>query len=67
MKKIPIDTAKDIAYDFDYDQVVVVARKVDGGEWVTSFGKSKASCLVAARMAQHIQAVVKKTTKGDTK
>jgi hypothetical protein len=49
---IPISAAKRIANDYGYDQVVIVARKVDpnGGEHVTTYGIDKANCEVAARI-----------------
>ncbi|WP_282046344.1 hypothetical protein [Roseibium album] len=52
MKPIPISAAEKIAKTYDYDQVVVVARKVgdDGGEHVTTYGVDTAHCEVAARI-----------------
>lgn len=57
MKKIPIRAAKHIAEVYDYDQVVIIARKVDcgqtvtgGGEHVTTYGVNPAHCEVAARI-----------------
>lgn len=50
MKPIPVSAGKRIADEFDYDQVVIVARKVGGGEHVTSYGIDKAHCDVAAKM-----------------
>ena len=40
MKRIPIKAAKEIAKIYDYDQVLIIARKVGdkGGEHVTSYG-----------------------------
>ena len=39
MKPIPIVSARDIAEQYGYDQVVVIARRVgdDGGEHVTTY------------------------------
>jgi hypothetical protein len=51
MKHISIKAAKDIAERFGFDQVVIVARKVGGGEHVVSYGIDKANCDVAARIA----------------
>lgn len=42
MKSIPISAARRIAEDYGYDQVVIVARKVDGGEHCTTYGVNKA-------------------------
>jgi hypothetical protein len=50
MTPIPISAAKRIAQDYDYDQVVIVARKVGGGEYCTTYGVGKANCDVAARI-----------------
>ena len=53
-KRIPISAAKRISEDYGYDQVVIVARKVgaDGQEWVTTYGRNKAHCSVAARIGE---------------
>ena len=50
MKPIPIAAARRIAEMYGYDQVVVVARKVDGNEHCTTYGVDKANCDVAARI-----------------
>jgi len=52
MTPIPISSAKRIALDYGYDQVVIVGRKVgaDGGEHCTTYGVDKANCDVAARI-----------------
>lgn len=57
MKPIPISAAKEIAENYDYDQVIVVARKVgdDGGEHVTTYGRSKAHCAVAAKAGNFLK------------
>ena len=47
---IPIEAGKRIAKSYGYDQVVIVARKVGGREYVTTYGVDKAHCDVAARM-----------------
>ena len=57
---IPISAAKKIAAYYDYDQVVIIARKVgsyeDGAhEQVTTYGKDKEHCKVAARMGDFIK------------
>ena len=42
MKPIPISAAKHIAEKYDYDQVIIIARKVgDGGEHCTTYGRDK--------------------------
>lgn len=50
MKPIPISAAKAIAAAYGYDQIVIVARKVDHGEHVTTYGVDPANCEVAARI-----------------
>jgi hypothetical protein len=50
MKPIPIAAAQRIAEAYGYDQVVIVARKVDGGEHCTTYGIDKVNCDVAARI-----------------
>lgn len=52
MTPIPIAAGERIALNYGYDQVVIVARKVGdgGGEHVTTYGRDKAHCDVAARM-----------------
>jgi hypothetical protein len=50
MKPIPISAGKRIADEYGYDQVVIVARKVGGGEHCTTYGVDKANCDVAARI-----------------
>ena len=57
MKPIPISAAKQIAENYGYDQIVVYARKVGdaGGEHMTTYGKTKEHCDVAARMATTLQ------------
>jgi hypothetical protein len=56
MRRIPISAAKRIAEEYDYDQVVVIARKVgeDGGEHCTTYGVDKANCAVAAQIGEYI-------------
>lgn len=55
MKPITIEAAKKIAKEFDYDQVVIIARKVGEGEHVTTYGVNKVHCDVAARMGDHLK------------
>ena len=53
MKRIPITAAKRIADEYGYDQVVIYARNHTdhtGGEHMTTYGKTKADCSVAAKM-----------------
>ena len=57
MKPIPISAAKLIAEKYEYDQVVVIARKVgsDGGEHVTTYGVDKTHCNVAAQTGDFLK------------
>lgn len=57
MKRIPINAAKHIADKWDYDQVVIIARKVGpgGGEHVTTYGKDKTHCAIAARIGDFLK------------
>lgn len=64
LKPIPIKAGREIAERYGYDQIVIIARKVDqpagagetakdavqGGEHVTTYGRDKAHCAVAAGM-----------------
>ena len=59
-KRIPIAAAQRIAEQYDYDQVVIIARKVGlheagGGEHVTTYGRDKANCRVAAHVGDFIK------------
>ncbi len=57
MKPIPISVAKRIAKEYGYDQVVIIARAVgaSGGEHVTTYGKDKANCDVAAHCGNFLK------------
>jgi len=60
MKPIPIGAAKKIAELYDYDQVVVIARKVgseseEHGEHVTTYGRNQEHCDVAARIGNFLK------------
>lgn len=57
MKPIPISAARKIAEAYGYDQVIVIARKVDpnGGEHCTTYGIDKANCDVAARCGDFLK------------
>lgn len=57
MRPIPISAARVVAKNFGYDQVVIIARKVGdgGGEHVTTWGRDKANCDVAARIGNFIK------------
>jgi hypothetical protein len=60
MKPIPIHAARHIAEYYGYDQVVIIARKVDqpdkpGGEHCTTYGRDEAHCAVAARCGDFLK------------
>lgn len=60
MKNIPIKAAQDIAKKYGYDQVIIIARKVGEspephGEHMTTYGKNKEHCNVAARCGSFLQ------------
>ncbi|WP_395026558.1 hypothetical protein [Comamonas odontotermitis] len=60
MLEIPISAAKEIADSYGYDQVVIIARRVGDdpdphGEHVTTYGRDKAHCGVAARVGNYIK------------
>ena len=55
MKPIPISAAEQIAKRYGYDQVVIIARRVGDdpepcGEHLTTYGRNKTHCDVAARI-----------------
>ncbi len=55
--RIPIQTAKEIAHKHDYDQVIILARRigVPGLEWVTTYGKNKVQCDAAAKIGDALR------------
>lgn len=57
MKRIPIVAARSIVEQYGYDQVVIIARKVGdpGGEHVTTYGRNRAHCDVAARIGDFLK------------
>lgn len=55
MKRIPIKAASHIAKTYDYDQVVIIARKVGKGEHVTTYGVNRAHCDSAAQQGRALQ------------
>jgi len=55
MKPIPISAAKRIADQYGYDQVIIVARRVGQGEHVTTYGKDRENCHVAAHIGNFLK------------
>ena len=56
-KPIPVSVAKEISKKYDYDQVIIIARKVGdgGGEHVTTYGKDELHCKVAAKCGDFLK------------
>jgi len=58
-KPIPISAARDIAERYDYDQVVIYARKIGeaglGGEHMTTYSRNPTHCSVASLIADRLQ------------
>lgn len=60
MWPIPIHVAENIAKTYGYDQVIIVARKVGEepephGEHVTTYGRNKEHCDVAANIGTYLK------------
>lgn len=64
MKPIPISEAKALAEKYGYDQVMIYAREVstsppgappDGGEHMTTYGKTRAHCRAIGQIAKFLQ------------
>lgn len=60
MKAIPISAAEQIAKQYGYDQVVIIARKVGDdpephGEHCTTYGINPEHCGIAARIGDFLK------------
>lgn len=57
MKRIPVKTAQGIAKQYGYDQVIIFARKTGngGGEHLTTYGKNRAHCSIAAHCGEYLK------------
>lgn len=60
MKPIPVSAAERIAKSYGYDQVVIIARRVGNdpdpnGEHVTTYGRNKEHCSIAARIGDFLK------------
>lgn len=55
--KIPISAAEKIAKQYDYDQVIIFARKVgeNGNEHLTTYGKTKEHCNIASQVGEYLK------------
>lgn len=47
---IPIEAAKQIAETHNYDQIIIIGRRIGSHEHVTTYGVDKPNCDVAARI-----------------
>lgn len=55
MLPIPIQAAANIAKKYEYDQVIIIARAVNTGEHITTYGKNKLHCKIANRIGRYIK------------
>ncbi len=55
MRHIPISAAKRIADNSGADQVIIIAREIGAGEHVTTYGRDKENCAVAARIGDYLK------------
>ena len=55
MKNIPIKAAKEISNKYGYDQVIIIARAVGFSEHVTTYGKDKIHCNIAAKIGDFLK------------
>ena len=57
VKPIPIVAARNVAEQYGYDQVIIIARRVgdDGVEHCTTYGRDAVNCRVAARIGDFLK------------
>lgn len=60
MEPIPVKVAENIAKGYGYDQVIIFARRVGEdpaphGEHLTTYGKNKVHCAIAARIGKFLK------------
>jgi len=60
MKDIPVSSAKKIARDYGYDQIIILGRKVGEdpephGEHLTTYGVTKVDCNIAERCGTYLK------------
>ena len=53
--EIPISAAKKIAEKYDYDQVIIFARKVGRNEHCTTYGTNEQHCKIAAQCGDFLK------------
>lgn len=56
MKKIPIQEAKKLAQNLDYDMIIIIGVNENLSGHVTTYGKTKHWCKVAGHIGQEILA-----------
>jgi len=66
MKPIPVKAAEEIAKKYGYDQIIIIGRAVDQGEHVTTYGRNKENCDVAARIGNFLKYKIMGWKKDDT-
>ena len=68
MKPIPISAGRLIAEKYDYDQVIIIARKTgeDGCEHVTTYGKDDVHCDIAAKTGDFLKYKVMNWDRAET-
>lgn len=57
LKPIPISAARQISWQYGYEQVIIYARKtgINGGEHMTTYGVTEEHCSVAARIGDFLK------------
>lgn len=55
MEEIPISAAKRIADNYGFDQIIIIGRKVDSHEHVTTYGVDKENCRAAAMAGDYLK------------
>ena len=58
MRRIPIKAARDIADQYDYDQVIIYGRNLKDGEHMTTYGRSRAYCNAAAKIGDALKRII---------
>jgi hypothetical protein len=57
MNEIPVSAAREVAKRYGFDQIIILGRVVGegGGEHVTTYGKDREHCAVAARVGSFLK------------
>jgi hypothetical protein len=57
MNEIPVSAAREVAKRYGFDQIIILGRVVGegGGEHVTTYGKDREHCAVAARVGNFLK------------